>query len=107
MINQSLTPDRWHTFPLAVQLGNTASEVGRCITKFKAGDKEYFNAALTRMLDLLDRTIIDPKLTSPRRRELLRAREQICTAFFDNKADKKNLQSLENYFMQFALIARK
>lgn len=105
MIHSNLT-ERWQNMTLAEQLGNVASEVGRCFNYIKTENKERLNSSFDRALELLDLTIQNPKLTFPRRKELLRSREQFCLAVTENTSEK-NLISLENYFFQFALLARK
>jgi hypothetical protein len=64
------------------------------------------NGAIDRAIDLFDATAEAwASKGSPRTREILRAKEQFLTLFFDETNDM-DAESLERYFMQFALAAR-
>lgn len=95
--------EKWQARPLAWQMGNIGSEVGRALKAKSLGNLVDMNAAFYRGLDLFDATAA--KLTaekSPRAREVRRAREQFAQAILGEHEDP----ALENYFMQFAIAAR-
>ena len=102
----SLASGRWQTFTLAEQLGNVGSDVERAIRARDQGRTERSMAALDRALELLDLTATDPRWRGPRRREILRAREQLCRVFFDPTAEPDLGDYLQKYFLQFAISAR-
>ena len=106
MSNYAVDRQRWAKFTLQEQMGNIGSEVGRSIKAWRAGDKPRFEGALIRALDLFDATteqLIAAK--SPRAKEVLRAQDQYLAVFFDDHAD--DADKIENYFMQYALAARR
>ncbi|MGC1176979.1 MAG: hypothetical protein WA843_02815 [Candidatus Saccharimonadales bacterium] len=95
---------RWARMTMFEQMGNIGSEVGRSLAAKRRGDQQSMRGALYRGLDLIDVTAelwADQK--SPRTTELLRAREQFVEAITTDKNDP----DLENYFMQYALAARR
>lgn len=101
----AISKQRWFTLPLAEQLGHIGSEVGRA-RAWRDRDENAFWGAATRALELLDLTREDGRW-SGRRRELDRARETVADAVLGGKEYGSTLADLENYFMQFALLARK
>ena len=91
--------ERWRSRSFLEQMANIAAEVGRTFSAKRRGDEEAMTGALYRGLDLIDATaeiLVEQK--SPRLRELLRARE-----IFAGLED----ESIEDYFMQYALTLRK
>jgi len=54
---------------------------------------------------LFDLTAADDRWRGPRRREILRAREEFCRLFFDADLPAGSAQSLSRYFLQFAVLA--
>ena len=97
--------DRWGTLTISEQMGNVGSEVGRAIRAHDAGNVTRFDAALSRALELFDLTAADNRWRGPRRREILRAREEFCRVFFDGPAEPHMVGGLENYFRYFAQVA--
>ena len=103
--------ERWAKLDIFNQMGNIYSEVGR---SFKARDQvdtnthnEALDEALARAIDLFNATILALAETkSPRAREVARSKEQFLTILFDKNASRQAIQSLDNYFMQFAVAAR-
>ena len=89
------------------QLGNVGSEVERAIRAHAAGNTARFDAALSRALELFDLTAADPRWHGPRRREILRARDEFCRVFFDGPADPQMVAGLERYFRYFAQAANR
>jgi len=66
------------------------------------GDKEKEEEALWRALELIDLTVIRRKSV-----EILRLREVVCDLFFGKNIYKVPVNSLKEYFLQFALLANK
>ena len=96
---------RWCNLSIVEQLGNVGSEVERAIRAHAAGNAARFDSALSRALELFDLTATDPRWRGPRRREILRAREEFCRVFFDNNVDPQMAAGLERYFRYFAQAA--
>lgn len=91
---------------LAEQLANVGSEVDRAIRSSQSGRVSRFENALDRALELFDLTAADDRWRGPRRREVLRAREEFCRLFFDDDVHPESAQGLSRYFLQFATLAR-
>ena len=91
--------------PLADQLGNIGSEVGRAL-HWQGKDDELFRGAVERALELFDLTISDSRWAG-RLREIARAREVFCDAVYGGKEYGSSLKDLDRYFFQFALAARR
>jgi len=105
-VHSGLRP-KWHTLSLLQQMGNIGSEVGRAIGAHASGNATRFDAALARGLELFDLTAADPRWAGPRRREILRAREEFCRLFFDETVAPDSAAGLEKYFMHFAAAANR
>ena len=105
--HNDLAAGRWFSFSLAQQLGNVGSEVERAIKWHARGNKEYFESAYARMLELLDLTIVDKRWSGPRRKELLRVREALCDSFEGGKQIGVLLSDWPKYFLPFAILARR
>jgi len=101
----AISRERWFTLPLADQLGNVGSEVGRART-WQGRDEKLFWGAAGRALELLDLTREDARWRS-RRPELDRARESVADAVLDGEVYGSRLVDLEGYFMPFALYAQR
>lgn len=100
-----LAAGRWHTLPLAEQLGNVGSEIGRA-RRWKAERPLHFFGAVTCALELLDLTIRDPRWRNHRLKELLRARECIADAYFGGTEYGTTWEDLDQYFLHYAHTAR-
>lgn len=101
MSSHTLDVQKWAALSMFEQMGNIGSEVGRSMNAIERGDKEALDGAYRRGLDLIDTTVTTWG-SEARRRELLRARELFTSAVESRKVDRK----LDNYFMQYALVAR-
>lgn len=101
-LHKSLAKGGWQKLNLSEQLGNIGSEVGRTIRAKNPADKQ---AAGYRALELFDLTLADKRWYG-RGSELARAREVVCDFLFGDNNYNSTPQSLERYFMQFALAAR-
>ncbi|HTR19858.1 MAG TPA: hypothetical protein VMH88_03315 [Gemmatimonadales bacterium] len=102
-----LAAGRWATLSLAGQLANVGSEVDRAIAAWTAHRPERFDRALARALELFDLTAGDDRWRGPRRREILRSREEFCRLFFDPTVPEVAAVTLSAYFLQFAALARR
>lgn len=95
--------NRWQAMTIFEQMGNIGSEVGRALNAKKRGDEKGMNSALWRGLDLIDASVEKLVQTkSPQTKEFLRAREQFAKLILTDDED----ESLEKYFMEFAIVAR-
>lgn len=103
----ALAAGRWAMLSLAEQLANVGSEVDRVIAAQAAGRSDRFERALGRVLELFDLTAADPRHRGHRRREILRAREEVCRVFFGEQPPRAAVDSLRRYFLEFAVLARR
>ena len=99
---------RWKQLSLMEQLGNIGSEVDRAIAWHRKGELQRSTSALNRALELFDLTISDLRWrTGGKLKELVRAREVLCDAFFGDNEYGTSLESLSRYFYYFAWAARR
>lgn len=105
--HDSLAGGRWRTLTIHEQMGNIGSEVERAIRAHDAGMQDRFDRALDRALELFDLTAADDRWRGPRRREILRAREEFCRLFFDPHPPVGSAEGLKRYFLAFAVAARR
>ncbi len=102
--HKELARGRWFRLSFFEQMANIGSEVERSI-KWRGKNKDYFQLATERALELLDLTADDSR-NIRRLRELFRLREVLVDYFcFDNiygSTDKK----WQNYFLAFNYAAR-
>lgn len=104
-MSQTYTIDqqKWSNLSFFEQMGNIYSEVGRSFAAKKSHDQDRAEAAKSRAIDLFDATAKSlAKQSSPKLKELLRAKEQYLEAL---DADSSGAD-IDRYFMQFALAAR-
>ena len=97
---------RWHQLTLVEQLAHVGSEVERSIRANASGNRARFDNALGRALELFDLTAADERWRGPRRREILRAREEFCRVFFGDDSSDDSAHGLRAYFLHFAVAAR-
>jgi hypothetical protein len=98
---------RWAELDIFQQMGNIGAEVGRAINARRTGKEERVLGAITRALDLFSATTEQlVKEKSPRLKEVLRARNEFLRLFYDGTFEEE-ADSIERYFTQFALVARK
>src|SRR5213083_3225418 len=102
-----LAEGRWEGLTLAEQLAHVGSEVDRAIAAWEAQRRDRFERALGRALELFDLTARDDRWRGHRRREILRAREEFCRLFFDDDVASGAARTLREYFLHFALLARR
>ena len=105
-LHEELAGGRWKSLSIVEQLANVGSEVERTIRAHEAGKMERFDRALERALELFDLTAADDRWSGPRRREILRAREEFCRLFFDDPP-AGSAAGLSRFFLAFAVAARR
>ncbi len=88
------------------QLANIGSEVGRAARARAHGDEQRLEGALERTLELFDLTLEDPRWMG-RCREIARAREVVCDYLVGDNEFQSTAASLEQYFLPFAMAARR
>lgn len=104
--HRNLAAGGWRKLGLVEQMANVGSEVERAIRAHETGRTSRFGPALDRALELFDLTATDPRWRGPRRREILRAREEFCRLFFDPEVPGDSADGLRRYFFHFALRAQ-
>ena len=102
-----LTDGRWHSMPLAAQLANIGSEVERAIRAHEQSKTTRWTGAFARALELFDLTAADDRWRGHRRREILRARELFCGLFYAGPSADGDAEFLSQYFLEFAVAARR
>lgn len=99
--------ERWSKMSIFDQMGNIYSEVGRSFNAKKRHSPRDMDMAVERAIDLFDATVdglIQAK--SPKAKEVLRAKEEYLKAVYPSKITPKEIESLDRYFLQFAIAAR-
>jgi hypothetical protein len=106
--HRDMTGGRWWTLTLAEQLGHIGSEISRA-SSWRSRNAETARGALHRALELFDLTLADPRLkpSRARLREIARAREVVADYFAGGNVYGSTAASLQRYFDQFALAARR
>ena len=98
---------KWAQLSIFNQMGNIYSEVGRSFKTRGQTDTKDHDAAVIRAIDLFDATVQSlTAVKSPKAREVLRAKEQFLELAANTDATQESVQSLDRYFMQFAIAAR-
>jgi hypothetical protein len=105
ILHKNLAQGRWYELTLAQQMGNIGSEVSRARLS-QGKDEARFWSAVTRGLELFNLTLAD-KRWGKRRQEISRAYEVFCDAVLGGKVYNSDLESLDRYFTNFALLAIK
>jgi hypothetical protein len=104
MTDHTFSTAKWAEMDMFNQMGNIGSEVGRALSAKRQGKLDRCQAAFYRGLDLIDETA---QLWAVKKqvglRELLYARELFAESVTTDKIDP----TLEAYFMQFAIAARR
>jgi hypothetical protein len=106
--HQDAARGRWWNLSLAEQFGNVGSEISRAI-RWSTKNPEIARAALYRGLELFDLMLDDPQHRGSvaRLREIARAREVVVDFFAGANEYGSTGPSLQKYFDQFALAARR
>jgi hypothetical protein len=106
--HQDAARGRWWNLSLAEQFGHVGSEISRAI-RWSTKNPETARAALYRGLELFDLMLADPRHreAAPRLREIARAREVVVDFLAGANEYGSTGASLQRYFDQFALAARR
>lgn len=104
--HQSLASGKWFKMSLAEQMANIGSEVERSIFWYKKGEKEYWQNAFNRTLELIDLTVSDVR-HKHRLKEILRTREVLCDLFYGENIYHISYPELQKYFLEFGILARR
>ncbi len=105
-IHKGLADGPWFKLTLIEQWANIGAEIGRALNWRTKGNEKLSWNALERGLELFDLTVSDPRWQY-RLKEILRAREVVCDYFCGDNKYQSTSESLEKYFLQYALAARK
>jgi len=65
-----------------------------------------FTSAFERTLELIDLMLNDARLTTGRRREIARMRDEVCKELLNKEQNSASSQGLKRYFLNMALLAR-
>jgi hypothetical protein len=106
--HKQLAAGGWKKLSFEEQMANIGSEVGRAIRGFRKEDEKYFQLAFEKALELFDLTLEDDRWRGSRRKEIVRSREVFCTLITEPDSVKdldKELNSLDEYFLQFGILA--
>jgi hypothetical protein len=106
-IHSQLAGGAWGHLDLPEQLAHVGSEVERAIRAWNGGRRGRFESAQDRALELFDLTARDDRWKGPRRREILRAREEFVRLFHGEPPDPASIEGLQRYFLAFAILARR
>ncbi|HEU0266780.1 MAG TPA: hypothetical protein VFQ70_04080 [Candidatus Saccharimonadaceae bacterium] len=93
----------WSKQSIFWQLGNIGSEVGRALKAKRDGNEKRMTSAFYRGMDLINATIDSFVKRGKSPYELLIAREQFAKSILTDDIDV----TLEKYFMDFAVAARR
>jgi hypothetical protein len=104
-VHAALAAGRWYELTLVEQLANIGSEVGRAARAKSTANKARFWPAVERALELFDLTLADSRWKG-RRREIARAREVVCDFLVGDNTYGSSAESLDRYFLGFAVAAR-
>ena len=103
----TISQEKWAKLDIFDQMGNIYSEVGRSFKTRGEPNSRDHTEAVTRAIDLFDATIQTlTEAKSPKLKEVLRSKEEFLNTVTDTNADQKRIQSLDRYFLQFAIAAR-
>lgn len=101
-----LASGAWSRLTIVEQMANVGSEVERAIRAHESGRTERRDQAIARALELFDLIGADERWRGARRRETRRAREEFCRLFYGDDVRPGEANSLQKYFLQFAVAAR-
>jgi len=102
--HQQLAEGRWRQLSLVTQLANIGSEVERAIQARHRGNRDAFQLALERMLELIDLTIADPK-NRKRLKEVTRSRELLVDYLCYDNIYHSTDEQWRKYFAGFAIYS--
>lgn len=102
MSSHAFDQSAWAQQSVFWQMGNIGSEVGRALMAKRQGKRTRMTSAFYRGMDLINATIDAWVAEGKSPYELLIAREQFAESVLGNNVD----ETLEQYFMQFAIAER-
>lgn len=105
-LHAGLAAGRWHTLTIAEQMGNIGSEVSRALRAHANGNHPRMWSALERALELFTLATDDPRWDTHRKKEIRRAREVTCDYLVGDNQYSTTPESLDKYFLTFAVLAR-
>lgn len=105
--HKNLVDGKWHRMTLDEQMGNIGSEVDRSLKWHRKGDIQKRDDAVARALELFSLSMTDPKNVATHGYEIARAKEVFLDYIFGDQQYGYTEQDFENYYMFFALRARK
>jgi hypothetical protein len=105
-LHPGLAAGRWNELTLMEQLANIGSEVGRATRAKSQGNEQRLAGVLDRALELFDLTLADDRWRD-RLREVARAREIVCDFLVGDNEYGSTAESLDRYFLPFAMAARR
>ncbi len=105
MFHKGLTQEHWNTYTFFAQLANVSAEIGRSVKRRALNQHQEAEAAFLRALELLSFTILDPKNSGGKRKELCRVREFLLDHFMGDNTYKTTDADWERYFDQYAYAA--
>lgn len=104
-IHKDLAEGRWFELSLSEQLGNIGSEYNRAMTAKLRDDKERYQNACDRTLELCELTIDDRRWREkPALKELCRLNEEVARTLVHEQQPDPRLQA---YFDGHAYAARR
>lgn len=102
-LHTTMAQGKWDNLLLAEKMGNIGSEIARARSADERGDIKRRDASIGRASELIQLTVFG--LSAARGRELARLLNAI--AGIKNNSTDIRLQSIEQYCMPFALLARR
>ncbi len=105
MIHKGLTPERWFSFSLFIQLANVGTDIARAFQWKKLDNNIYSQQAFDRAMELLDLTILDPKNRRGTKKELGRVREALKDFFLCDNEYGTSEEFWNQYFYDFNYAA--
>jgi hypothetical protein len=94
--------EKWHKFPLGLQMGNIGSEVSKVI-RFKETNPARAESSMDRALALIDLTIqsLVVKKRFPAVEEMLIMRKWFCNYYYKNDTTATTPDRIERYYLSF------
>ena len=105
VLHQKLAQGEWQKLSFYQQLGNIGAEISRARGWWEKGDELGRERALERALELITLTL-SQNLGAPRFKELSRFKEVIIGLNSNADNYQVSFKDLENFCLNFALLAR-
>ena len=104
--HRNLDLERWGRMPLAEQMANIGSEVGRALNWQKKGNEAFSEKAVSRALELLELSLSSVQ-PFHRIKELARLKEAVVDYFLGSNEFSSSEMLWRKYFDHFNYLARK